>query len=209
MRVGLTGGIGSGKSLVAELLASHGAAIVDTDAIAHRLTAPGGGAMAAIRSAFGAEFIAPDGALDRARMRARVFEDDAARRQLEAILHPMIRAQADTEAAAAETAPYIVFAVPLLVESGDWFTRVDRLLLVDCPVSVQLRRVTQTRAMQSAQVASIIARQATRTQRLAAADDVLVNAGARHQVAPRVARLHAYYCALSKWHPDRGRAKPL
>jgi dephospho-CoA kinase len=208
-RVGLTGGIGSGKSLVADLLAGHGAAIIDTDAIAHRLTAPGGSAIAAIRERFGAQYVDASGALDRARMRARVFADDSARRELEAILHPLIRALADAQAAADRAAPYLVLAVPLLVESGDWSTRVDRVLLVDCPAHAQVRRVVQTRGLAREEVESIIARQASRAQRLAAADDVIVNAGARTQIAPRVARLHAHYCALAAAHADRGRAQPL
>lgn len=209
LRVGLTGGIGSGKSLVADLLAVHGAAIVDTDAIAHRLTAPGGHAIAAIRREFGDAFIDPSGALDRARMRAQVFGDDTARRRLEAILHPLIRAQAEADAAAANTAAYVVFAVPLLVESGDWISRVDRVLLVDCPVPEQVRRVIQTRGLPHAQVESIILRQASRAQRLAAADDVIVNAGSRSQVASRIARLHLHYGAMAARHAHAGQVQPL
>lgn len=209
LRVGLTGGIGSGKSLVADLLAGHGAAIVDTDAIAHRLTAAGGHAIAAIRREFGEAFIDPSGALDRARMRAQVFGDDAVRRKLEAILHPLIRAQAEADAAAATTAAYVVFAVPLLVESGDWISRVNRVLLVDCPVPEQIRRVTQTRGLARAQVESIIVRQASRAQRLAAADDVIVNAGSRSQVASRIARLHLHYGAMAARLAHGGDLQPL
>ena len=197
LRIGLTGGIGSGKSLVAGLLAERGAAIVDTDAIAHRLTAAGGEAIAAIAAAFGAEFIDRQGALDRARMRARAFDDPAAKARLEAIVHPLIRADAERQAAAAQAAPYVVFAVPLLVESGNWRERVDRVLLVDCPVALQIERVLRTRALARAQVETIVAQQATRAQRLALADDVIVNAGAPAPIAARVARLHRRYMQLA------------
>ena len=197
MRIALTGGIGSGKSLVAGLLAEHGAAIVDTDAIAHRLTAAGGEAIAAIVDRVGADFIDRRGALDRARMRARVFADAAAKTTLERILHPMIGAAAEREAMAAQAAPYLVFAVPLLVESADWRGRFDRVLLVDCPVVLQIERVLRTRALARAQVESIVARQASRADRLAAADDVIVNAGALTSIAARVARLHRRYMQLA------------
>ena len=209
--VGLTGGIGSGKSLVADLLAARGAAIVDTDAIAHRLTAAGGAAIAPIRAAFGAEFIDPQGALDRARMRARVFADGGARRALEDVLHPLIRAAAETDAAAApREAPYVVFAVPLLVESGNWAGRVDRVLVIDCPVAVQVARVVRTRALAPTLVEAIVAQQASRAQRLAAADDVLINAGTTAQLPPRIARLHMLYCALAlQQRAAAGAAGPL
>jgi dephospho-CoA kinase len=195
--VGLTGGIGSGKSVVAELLAARGAAVIDTDVIAHEITAPGGVAVAPIRAAFGDQVIDASGALDRPRMRERVFADPAERKRLEAIVHPLIRAIADEQAASAATAPYVVFAVPLLVESGSWAARVDRVLVIDCPLAQQLHRVVRTRGLPYRQVQSIIAQQATREQRLAVADDMLVNAGSIATVAPRVARLHASYCAMA------------
>jgi dephospho-CoA kinase len=198
LTVGLTGGIGSGKSLVTDLLAEQGAAIIDTDAIAHRLTTPGGQAIAAIAAAFGAGAIDDSGALDRARMRHIVFTDPAAKTRLEQILHPLIRTEAEREAAAAgRRAPYIVFAVPLLVESESWAARVDRVLVVDCPLEKQIERVLQARSLPRAQIESIAAHQASRAQRLAVADDVLVNDGPIDLVAPRVARLHAHYCALA------------
>jgi len=206
--VGLTGGIGSGKSLVADLLARHGAAIVDTDAIARRLTAPGGVAITPIATAFGADAIDASGALDRARMRKLAFEDPAAKRRLESILHPLIRREAERDAAVSDaTAPYVVFAVPLLVESGGWRARVDRVLVVDCPVELQVERVMRDRALARAQVLAIVAQQATRAQRLAAADDIVVNAGQAAAVAPRVARLHACYCALAA--QEHGSPQPL
>lgn len=194
--IGLTGGIGSGKSLVADLFAARGAAIVDTDLIAHALTAPGGAAMAAIRDAFGAAFLTADGALNRAAMRERVFSDPEAKRQLEGILHPLIGAQTEQAAESAQ-GPYLVFVVPLLVESGRWKERVDRVLVVDCPESLQVERVMRRNALSAAQVESIMAAQATRAQRLAAADDVIVNDGERAAVEAAVERLDAGYRLLA------------
>src|SRR5438105_15537544 len=142
LRIGLTGGIGSGKSTVAGLLAAHGAVIVDSDAIARRLTLPGGGAIPAIRAEFGEALIDASGALDRERMRALAFADPQAKRRLEAILHPLIGIETEREAAASDSAVK-VFDVPLLVESGRWRARVDRVLVVDCSETTQLQRVTQ------------------------------------------------------------------
>lgn len=197
LSIGLTGGIGSGKSFVADLLASHGASIIDTDVIAHQLTTPSGRAMPAIQAAFGADFVNPDGSLNRAAMRARVFADDSARRQLEAILHPLIAAETDAAALSAE-GEYLVFVVPLLVESGRWVHRVDRVLVVDCPESLQIERVMQRSQLPAAQVEAIMASQASRQQRLAVADDVIVNDGTRAAVEAAVARLHAQYLALAR-----------
>jgi dephospho-CoA kinase len=203
-RVGLTGGIGSGKSTVADRFAELGAAIVDTDAIAHALTAPGGAAIDALRARFGDAYITPAGALDRGRMRELVFADDDAKRALETILHPLIRAHAEGAAQrAAENAPYAMFVVPLLVESGNWKARVDRVLVVDCPVDVQIERVVRRSAIDAAGVRSIVAQQASREQRLAAADDVLYNGAAPGELAARVARLHALYCRLASLRRDR------
>lgn len=190
--VGLTGGIGSGKSTVADMFAARGAAIIDTDVIAHQLTAPGGIAMPAIHAEFGAPFIAADGALDRARMRAYVFEEPGARARLEAILHPLIRSETERAAAAAEGA-YLMFVVPLLVESGNWRSRVDRILVVDVPEDEQVRRVIMRSALPESQVRAIMAAQAARAARLAAADDVIDNAGDALALVPQVERLHALY----------------
>ena len=198
--IGLTGGIGSGKSLVADLFAQHGAAIVDTDAIAHALTHAGGAAIAPIRAAFGGRFIDRAGALDRAQMRQHVFAQPAERARLEAILHPLIRAAAEAQAGAAMSAPYVVYAVPLLVESKSWASRVDRVLVVDCPVETQIARVVATRGLPRAQVEAIVAQQASRQVRLDAADDIIENAGAAADVPPRVARLHARYAAAAGAH---------
>ncbi|HMV52370.1 MAG TPA: dephospho-CoA kinase [Rhodocyclaceae bacterium] len=174
--VGLTGGIGSGKSLVAELFREHGVAIVDTDLIARELTGPGGAAMPAIRAAFGESVIDVRGALDRAAMRALAFGDPAQRERLEAILHPMIRRQSGEEVAAA-SAPYVMLVVPLLVESGTYRERVDRVLVVDCSERTQLGRVMARNALAADAVRAIMAAQATRAERLAAADDVIDNEG--------------------------------
>lgn len=196
--VGLTGGIGSGKSAVADHFAALGAAIVDTDAIAHALTAPGGAAIAAIVREFGADCLDDRGALDRRRMRERVFGDAQAKAKLEAILHPRIREAALAAAAsAAAVAPYVVFVVPLLVESGAWRDRVDRLLVIDCSQATQEARVCARSGLDRALARRIIAQQASRAERLAAADDVLVNEGTLAQLAPRVQRLHARYNALA------------
>ncbi|MEH3087293.1 MAG: dephospho-CoA kinase [Xylophilus ampelinus] len=179
-RLGLTGGIGSGKSTVAAMLAARGAAVVDADAISRGTTAPGGPAIAAIGDAFGADFVAPDGALDRGRMRALAFADPDARRRLEAIVHPLVRAEIarQAEAATAAGARLLVFDVPLLVESlASWRGRLDRILVVDCGPETQVARVAARSGLEAAAVRAVIAAQATRAQRLAAADIVLPNDG--------------------------------
>jgi len=156
--IGLTGGIGSGKSKVADLFVERGAALVDTDEIAHRLAAPGGAAIPAIRTAFGNEVIAPDGRMDRAAMRALVFAAPARRKALEGILHPLIQATVRDELSqlakgdSVSRPPYILIAVPLLVESGHWLHRVDRVLVVDCPEEVQMARVMARSGLSGAQV---------------------------------------------------------
>jgi dephospho-CoA kinase len=190
--VGLTGGIGSGKTTVADMFAAHGASVIDTDQIAHSLTAPHGAAMPALLAEFGPGFATPDGALDRARMRNLVFSDRGARTRLEAILHPKIR-DATAAAAAIATGPYTIFVVPLLVESGTWRERVSRLLVVDCPEPRQLERVMSRNGLQEAQVRAIMAAQATREQRLAAADDVILNDDGLERLASQVERLHRSY----------------
>lgn len=190
--VGLTGGIGSGKTLVADMFAALGAAVIDTDQIAHQLSAPQGAAIPRLTAEFGAEFITAEGALDRARMRALVFAEPAARQRLEAILHPLIRI-ATEDAAARATGPYRMFVVPLLVESGSWKRRIDRLLVVDCPESLQVERVMRRSGLDEVQVRAIMAAQASRQQRLAVADDVIANDGDAAALTPQVERLHAFY----------------
>lgn len=194
--VGLTGGIGSGKTTVADMFAVRGAAIIDTDQIAHQLTAPNGLAIPEIQAQFGEAFLTPDGAMDRARMRAYVFAEPAAKARLEAILHPLIRIE--TERAAAQTqGAYLIFAVPLLVESGSWKQRVSRVLVVDCAEETQLRRVMGRSGLSESQVRAIMAAQASRQQRLAAADDVIDNDGDVLALIPQVDRLHALYTELA------------
>ena len=175
LRIGLTGGIGSGKSTVARLLAGHGAKVVDTDAISRGLTQAGGAAMPALREAFGDGVIRPDGGLDRDRMRRLAFADGTARSKLEAILHPMISAQAQREAAAETDAAVIVFDIPLLVESGRWRDAVHRVLVVDCSESTQVARVMARSGWTADAVKAVIAAQATREQRNSIADDLIVN----------------------------------
>lgn len=174
MRIGLTGGIGSGKSTVAALLVEAGALLVDTDAIARELTAPQGGALPALAAEFGADILRADGALDRERMRTQVFAEVAARRRLEAVLHPLIGAECDRRAAAAEGRP-LVFDVPLLTESGRWRDRVDRVLVVDCSEDTQVRRVITRSGWDEATVRSVISQQAPRALRRALADAIIHN----------------------------------
>jgi dephospho-CoA kinase len=176
-RIGLTGGIGSGKSTAARALAALGAHVVDTDAIAHRLCAPGGEAIAPLREAFGDAAIGPDGAMDRAAMRERVFADPDARRRLEAVLHPLIRQVTEREAAAAPPGAVVVFDVPLLAESPGWRDRVDRVLVIDCEAATQVRRVMARSGWTEAAVRRVIEQQATRERRRAIADAVILNEG--------------------------------
>lgn len=193
--IGLTGGIGSGKSTVADLFAARGAAIVDTDVIAHELTAPGGAAMPAIAAAFGEAVVAADGRLDRAAMRRLAFSDPQARARLEGILHPLIRAEADRQTTAALAAgnPYVLLVVPLLVESGSYRNRVARICVVDCGEETQLKRVMARSGLAREEAQRIVAAQASRAARLAVADDVIDNDGAADSLPGRIAALHEGY----------------
>ncbi|MYM65835.1 dephospho-CoA kinase [Pseudoduganella sp. FT55W] len=195
--IGLTGGIGSGKSTVADMFAARGATIVDTDLIAHSMTAPNGPAMPAIIAEFGPEFADASGAMDRARMRQLVFSDAGAKARLEAILHPRIR-DAALAAAAAATGSYVIYAVPLLIESGTWRARVTRVLAVDCSEDVQVARVMARNGLPEAQVRAIMAAQVSRAERLAAADDVIVNNAGIDALEAQVDRLHALYLQI-RW----------
>lgn len=194
--VGITGGIGSGKSTVARLFAEHGVDVIDTDEIAHALTAPGGDAMPAIREHFGDEVVASTGALDRQAMRQLVFANPAHRQALEAILHPRIRAEADRRVAAAAS-PYVLLAIPLLVETGSYRDRLQRVLVVDCAEATQVARVVARNGLAEEEVRRILAAQASRAQRLAAADDVVVNDGDLTALASEVASLHTRYLMLA------------
>jgi dephospho-CoA kinase len=195
--VGLTGGIGSGKTMVADMFAVRGAAIIDTDHIAHQLTAPGGIAIPAIRAQFGEAFLMADGAMNRVKMRETVFADPVAKRQLEFILHPLIRSETDRAAAQARGV-YLMFVVPLLVESGTWKQRTSRVLVVDSREQLQVERVMSRSGLTEVQVRAIMATQASRETRLAAADDVIVNDGEAVALVPQIERLHALYSSLAE-----------
>ena len=204
--VGLTGGIGSGKSAAAAVFAELGAAVVDADVIAHELTAANGAAMPAIRNAFGADVLAPDGALDRTAMRRLVFSDAAAKGRLEAILHPLIHAESQRRCARglAGGAPYVVLVVPLLVESGTYRDRVTRVLVVDCAEKTQVARVMARNGMTSEEVRRIMATQATRAERLTAADDTVDNDSDMSALRIRIEALHRKYLALAVKKPLAG-----
>jgi dephospho-CoA kinase len=190
--IGLTGGIGAGKSTVAALFAELGATVIDTDEIAHELTGRSGAAMPAIREAFGAGVIAADGSLDRPRMRALAFSDAEVRARLEQILHPLIRSEVARRTAAAVT-PYVVVVVPLLVEKAGYRETVDRIVVVDCPVEVQIGRVMRRSGLSRTEVERIIAAQASRDARLAVADDVILNDGDLERLRAAVRELHQRY----------------
>ncbi len=194
--VGLTGGIGSGKSAAADCFAALGVGLVDTDAIAHELTAAGGAAMPALVAAFGAEVAAADGALDRGRMRRLAFADPSARGRLEGILHPLIR-KLSAERCRLAGSPYVILAVPLLVESGSYRERCDRIVVVDCPESLQISRVMARNGLSEAEVRAIMATQASRAERLAVADDVIANDGDLANLEMQVGELHREYLRLS------------
>jgi dephospho-CoA kinase len=194
LRIGLTGGIASGKTAVADLFAARGVPVIDTDEIARDVVQPGAPALGQLLAAFSSEILAPDGTLDRKRLRARVFSDPQARAQLEQILHPAIRAEVERRAARA-AGPYQVIVIPLLVETSA--TYVDRVLVVDCSAETQLRRLLARDAESEQQARAMLAAQATREQRLQRADDVILNEGELTALAPQVDALHAKYLALS------------
>jgi len=203
-KVALTGGIGSGKTVVSDRLALLGAAVIDSDVIARQITAVGGSAMAAIAQSFGDDFVGPDGALDRARMRAHVFANPSARTRLEAITHPLIQQETARVAAtpAALAAPYQIFAIPLLVESGfsrEANRRFARVLTIDCAPATQLARVMQRSHLDETQARAIIAAQASRNARLAIADDVLINEQkSLTELIAEVDALHWRYCEAAR-----------
>jgi dephospho-CoA kinase len=194
-RVGLTGGIASGKSTVADLFAARGVTVLDTDLIARQVVAPGQPALEQIVEAFGSGILGADGRLDRPALRARIFADPAARKRLEAILHPAIRAELARQSIAAGGL-YQVLVIPLLVEGGRIDT-VDRVLVVDCPVEMQMERLTARDGETAESAMKIIASQASRETRLAAADDVIVNAGRPEDLSDQVASLDAKYRQLA------------
>jgi len=201
LTIALTGGIGSGKSTLSRMLVGQGAGLIDTDALARELTAPGGAAIDAVRAQFGGEAIGSDGGLDRPLVRARAFSDARWRRRLEALLHPMIWQRAWQAAAElAATCAYVVFDVPLLAESGQRDRRFDRVLVIDCPVELQIERALRRGNLDRAEVDAIVAAQAGRSQRLALADDVVFNGTGMAALEARARRLHALYRDAASAH---------
>lgn len=194
--IGLTGGIGCGKSAVAELFAEQGISIVDTDQIARQLTAAGEPALAAIASGFGAEFLLPDGELDRPRLRHLIFSSPEAKEKLEAILHPLIRKEVKRRLALAQS-PYAMVAVPLLLETGAYRDIAQRILVVDCSEAQQVERVVARNGLDEAEVHAIMAHQLSRQERLRQADDIVDNHGIQPALSPQVKRLHLRYLELA------------
>ncbi|HKX39445.1 MAG TPA: dephospho-CoA kinase [Burkholderiales bacterium] len=198
--VGLTGGIGSGKSAAAEEFARLGASVVDTDAIAHELTQAGGAAIPQVERIFGKEALGDSGAMDRKAMRERVFADPAAKKALEELLHPLIREESQRRIAAA-AGPYVVHVVPLLVESPDYRSRVDRVLVVDAPEEQRIGRVRARSRLSDDEVRAIMGSQASRAERLAAADDVIDNSTTLEALRRQVAALHERYLGFGRSPP--------
>lgn len=190
--IGLTGGIGSGKSAVSDLLGALGAGIIDTDLISHKVTAPGGKAIPMITEAFGAEFIDSQGALNRSKMRGLVFTDPKARQILEKITHPLIKEETAKKAfeLVKSEVPYLVFVVPLLIESGSWVNLIDYLVVVDCPEETQIQRVMHRNNMTRSEIENILSAQTSRDTRLAAAHVVIENQGSLNDLKPEVLNLH-------------------
>ena len=195
--VGITGGIGCGKSTAAAMFVGRGAGLIDTDAIAHQLTAPGSVALAEIERSFGAEYLTSEGTLDRPRLRQRIFSDAGAKHDLERILHPLIRQEVDRQIAASR-APYVLVAIPLLVETGSYRDLVQRILVVDCDETTQIARTRQRSGIDEDQVRAIMCAQVSRTERLAAAHDVIDNDGSLDTLERQVDALDAAYRALAQ-----------
>lgn len=198
--VGLTGGIGSGKTAVSDQLAQVGAGVVDTDLIAHQITAPNGAAIPFIQKEFGPEFIDSKGALDRVKMRSLVFTDPLARQSLEAITHPLIREETIRQAnqLIQEKVPYLVFVVPLLIESGTWASLLDYLVVVDCPEETQIERVMHRSKLPRNEVERILKAQASRQERLASADMVIENQGSLENLKTEVLKLNQKILQIQK-----------
>jgi dephospho-CoA kinase len=202
LRIGLTGGIASGKSTVAQRFADLGVPVIDADEVARAAVLPGQPGLARVVEKFGASVLAADGALDRRALRNQVFSDPALRKELEAILHPLIQVEMERRAAAVGDSPYLVMAIPLLVEGGSR-DRVDRILVVDVDEGVQLQRVMTRDSSTLEQARAILAAQASRAARLKAADDVLVNSGTVPELRQAVDRLHERYLRLAAPLPPR------
>jgi dephospho-CoA kinase len=197
--IALTGGIASGKSSVCTLFARHGVEVIDADVVARELVAPGMPALREIVAAFGIDVLVGDGSLDRAAMRKRVFADADARHRLEDILHPRVRSVLRECAGSARSA-YVILAIPLLVESGGDYAWVDRVLVVDVPGEVQRARLIARDGITGTLADSMLGAQASRAQRLAIADDIVVNDGTLAELDRRIADLHAKYLLLARWH---------
>ncbi len=195
--IGLTGGIGSGKSTVAEQFAGLGAAVIDTDLISHQLTATGQPALVEIAAQFGPQYLQADGSLDRTRLRALVFSDNLARKRLEAILHPRIREEVARMLQQPTAAPYHIIVVPLLFETGAYGHLVNRVLVVDCPEALQIQRVMARGKLSEAEVRAILQAQCEREERLARADDVIVNDAGLENLQAQTVDLHKKYIALA------------
>ena len=198
LRIGLTGGIGCGKTIVAELFAEQGVPVIDADQLAREVVAPGEPALGEIRQRFGDDMLLPDGQLDRGRLRKIIFQDAQARLDLEAILHPRIRELMQQRLAALD-APYAILSIPLLLETGQQQT-VERILVVDCPPDVQIRRVCARDGVDPQQARGILHAQCSRQDRLSAADDVIDNGGPQNQLREQVLRLHHKYLGLALAH---------
>ena len=194
--IGLTGGIGSGKSSVARIFATLGAAVIDTDEIAHRLTAKGTPALAAIIEQFGSSYRLPDGNLDRARLRKRAFSDHTTKEKLEKLLHPLIKRQVVSEMAEAQ-GPYLVLVIPLFFETGAYHDLVDRVLVVDCDENQQISRTMSRSKLSAEEVRTIMTHQTPRAERIKQADDVLSNQGDHAGLEEQVKKLHQHYLALA------------
>ncbi len=199
--VGLTGGIGSGKTQASNAFEALGVPVIDTDLISHAITAPNGLAIPAIREAFGDELIDPSGRLDRNKMRELVFKDPKARHKLEAILHPIIANVTMASISQHSQAPYVVLVVPLLAESPQWISRCDRILVIDCEVETQVARVMQRSKLSAEEVMAIIATQATRDARKAIANEVIVNESTVEALTQQVRRLHDFYLNMARQSP--------
>jgi len=197
--IGLTGGIGSGKSAVAKRLAELGATVIDSDQIAHDITAPHGAAIAPIQARFGSELLTADGSLDRPKMRHLAFNDPSALQSLEAITHPLIHAETLRQAYLAHQmgALYLVFMVPLLVESGYWPEVIDHLVVVDCPPELQIARVMQRSNLGRSEIEQIMGKQALREDRLAVADTILLNDDSLDKLIPQIDALHQWI--INQW----------
>lgn len=196
LRVGVTGGLGAGKTTVAQLFAQRGVPVVDADEISHALTAQNGAAIPAIREAFGEAVFQPDGSLDRKALRARILADDSARQQLEGILHPLIRRGIEHGLAQAQT-PYALVVIPLLVETGAYDGMLDRILVVDCSEETQVQRALARGGWSEAEIRAMLARQASRDARLSRADDVIDAGGEQGALSGQVAALHEKYLKLA------------